>query len=157
MGFSRQEYWSGLPFPLSEGLPDPKIEPTLLMSLALTGRFFTTSTTLEACRTSWLVLILAIMKEAAIKIHLQIFVYTCIQPIWMNIRNWTCVCFIGRWVLYHRTIRETVSPSTSCLSGPENSCSSWIKLFWMSFPPRYLTRGKQEPRLQITNNLPNTV
>ena len=28
MGFSRQEYWSGLPFPSSEDLPDPGIEPT---------------------------------------------------------------------------------------------------------------------------------
>ena len=27
MGFSRQEYWSGLPFPSPEGLPDPGIEP----------------------------------------------------------------------------------------------------------------------------------
>ena len=32
MGFSRQEYWSGLPFPSPEDLPDPGIElgsPTL--------------------------------------------------------------------------------------------------------------------------------
>ena len=32
MGFSRQEYWSGLPFPSPEHLPDPAIElrsPTL--------------------------------------------------------------------------------------------------------------------------------
>ena len=77
-------------------------------------------------------------------------------------RDWTCIsCIscIGRRILYHQTIRETVSPSTSCLSGPENSCSSWIKLFWMSFPPRYLTKGKQEPRLQIisTDKLSNTV
>ena len=27
MGFSRQEYWSGLPFPSPVGLPDPGIEP----------------------------------------------------------------------------------------------------------------------------------
>ena len=27
MGFSRQEYWSGLPFPSPEGLPDPGIKP----------------------------------------------------------------------------------------------------------------------------------
>ena len=27
MGFSRQEYWSGLPFPSPRGLPDPGIEP----------------------------------------------------------------------------------------------------------------------------------
>ena len=27
MEFSRQEYWSGLPFPSPGGLPDPGIEP----------------------------------------------------------------------------------------------------------------------------------
>ena len=27
MGFSRQEYWSGLPFPSPEDLPDPGIKP----------------------------------------------------------------------------------------------------------------------------------
>ena len=27
MGFSRQEYWSGLPFPSSGDLPDPGIKP----------------------------------------------------------------------------------------------------------------------------------
>ena len=27
MGFSRQEYWSGLPFPFQRDLPDPGIEP----------------------------------------------------------------------------------------------------------------------------------
>ena len=27
MGFSRQEYWSGLPFPIPGDLPDPRIEP----------------------------------------------------------------------------------------------------------------------------------
>ena len=39
MGFSRQEYCSGLPRPL----PDPGIEPASLTSPALAGRFFTTS------------------------------------------------------------------------------------------------------------------
>ena len=38
MGFSRQEYWSGLPFPLPGDLPNPGIEPG---SPALAGRFFT--------------------------------------------------------------------------------------------------------------------
>jgi len=27
MGFSRQEYWSGVPFPSPEDLPNPEIEP----------------------------------------------------------------------------------------------------------------------------------
>ena len=48
MGFSRQEYWSGLPFPFPGDLPDPGIEPTSLMSPALVGRFFTTSAPWEA-------------------------------------------------------------------------------------------------------------
>ena len=48
IGFSRQEYWSGLPCPPPEDLPDPGIEPRSLTSPALAGRFFTTSTTWEA-------------------------------------------------------------------------------------------------------------
>ena len=43
-GFSRQEYWSELPCPPPEDLPDPGIEPMSLMSPALAGVFFTTST-----------------------------------------------------------------------------------------------------------------
>ena len=42
MKISRQEYWSGLPFPALEDLPDPGIEPTSLASSALAGGFFTT-------------------------------------------------------------------------------------------------------------------
>ena len=44
MGFSRQEYWSGLPFPFPGNLPDSGIEPMSLVSPALAGGFFTTST-----------------------------------------------------------------------------------------------------------------
>ena len=48
MGFSTQEYWSGLSFPPSGNLPDSGIEPVSLTSLALVGGFFITSTTWEA-------------------------------------------------------------------------------------------------------------
>ena len=48
MGFSRQEYWSGLPLPTPEDLPDPGIKPASPKSPALAGGFFTTSTTWEA-------------------------------------------------------------------------------------------------------------
>ena len=44
MGFSRQEYWSGLPFPPLGDLPSPGIEPTSPVSPALRGGFFTTAT-----------------------------------------------------------------------------------------------------------------
>ena len=42
-GFSRQEYWSGLPFPSPGDLPHLGIKPTSLESPTLAGRFFTTS------------------------------------------------------------------------------------------------------------------
>ena len=44
MGFSRQEYWSGLPFPSPGDLPDPGMEPASLVSPALAGGFFATGT-----------------------------------------------------------------------------------------------------------------
>ena len=48
MGFSRQEYWSGLPCPPPGHLPNPGIEPMSLTFPALAGGFFNTSAPLEA-------------------------------------------------------------------------------------------------------------
>ena len=48
MGFSRQEYWSGLPCPPPGNLPDPGIEPVALTSPASAGRLSATSTAWEA-------------------------------------------------------------------------------------------------------------
>ena len=43
MGFSRQEYWSGLPCPAPADLPNPGIDPTSLKPPASAGRFFSSS------------------------------------------------------------------------------------------------------------------
>ena len=48
MEFSRQENWSGLPFPPPGDLPDPEMELTSPMSPVLAGGFFTTSATWDA-------------------------------------------------------------------------------------------------------------
>ena len=48
MGFSRQEYWSGMPCPPPGDLVNPGIKPTSLMSPALAGGLFTTGATWEA-------------------------------------------------------------------------------------------------------------
>ena len=48
MGFSRQEYCSGVPCLSSGDLSDPGIEPAPLISPAVVGRFFTTGTTWES-------------------------------------------------------------------------------------------------------------
>ena len=43
MGFSRQGYWGGLPFPSPGELPDPGTEPTSLESPVVAGGFFTSA------------------------------------------------------------------------------------------------------------------
>ena len=43
MEFSRQEYWSGLPFPTPGDLPNPGIDSTSPESPAMAGTFFTTA------------------------------------------------------------------------------------------------------------------
>ena len=47
MGFPRQEYWSGLPFPTPGDVPKTGIKPGFFMSPAFARGFFTTSTTWE--------------------------------------------------------------------------------------------------------------
>ena len=47
VGFSREEYWNGLPCPLPWDLPSPGTEPASLTSPALAGKFFTTTATWE--------------------------------------------------------------------------------------------------------------
>ena len=73
MGFSRQEYWSGLPDPPPGDLPDAGTKPASLMSPALAGRFFilllfclfTTSATSEALYYGHLIVIYPFLKLTA--------------------------------------------------------------------------------------------
>ena len=44
IGFPRQEYWSGFPFPSPGDLPNPEIEPVSSASPILADGFFTTET-----------------------------------------------------------------------------------------------------------------
>ena len=45
MGFSRKEYWNGLPCPPPGDLPNPRMDLESLMSPALADGVFTTSAT----------------------------------------------------------------------------------------------------------------
>ena len=64
MGFSRQQYWNGLPYTPPGGIPNPRIKPASLMSSASRGNFFTTSATCEVLMTRQRRLIM--MEEAAL-------------------------------------------------------------------------------------------
>ena len=48
MGFSRQEYWGGVPFSPPGDFPDPGIKPVSLMAPALADGLFIASATWEA-------------------------------------------------------------------------------------------------------------
>ena len=62
-GISRQEYWSGLPFPTPVDLPDSGIEPRSPASPALAGAFFTTEPPEKSMRpiTCYLMILLSII------------------------------------------------------------------------------------------------
>ena len=83
MGFTRQEYWSGLLCTPPGDLPDPGIEPESLTSPALADGFFTTSITWKdhsfiiQLQNIWLVLFL---KKVYVFIALILFVlFSCYQ------------------------------------------------------------------------------
>ena len=56
MGFSRQEYWNGLPFPSPGALPDPRIQ---LKSPALADGFFTVGATRETDKDALILIFLS--------------------------------------------------------------------------------------------------
>ena len=63
LGFSRQEHWSGLPFPSSGDLPHPGIKPGSLKSPVLGSRFFTTSATWEALLYIYIYMLLLLLSH----------------------------------------------------------------------------------------------
>ena len=97
MGFSRQEYWSRLPFPSLGFLPGPGIEPTSLMPPALP---------LVPPGNPWLLLLQSTGSREH-KLHLW---HMGLVALWHVKNSWardrTCVPCIGRWILNHWTTRE---------------------------------------------------
>ena len=83
LGFSRQQYQSGLPCPSPGYLPDPRIKPTSLTSPALAGRFFTTGTTWEAqvtCKQWWKNLFRGLWRQMDSKTNMRTLFNKLPQP-----------------------------------------------------------------------------
>ena len=81
MGFSRQGYWSRLPYPPAGDLPNPGIEPVSFRSPALAGGFFTSITPWDFNR-----------KE---KYHVEkdIFPFPCLTCFAQVRENWPLIFF----------------------------------------------------------------
>ena len=87
MGFSRHEYWSGLPCcPLGD-LPDSGIEPMSLVSPILASRiFFTTSTTWETLRYIYISFCKFFFDLGYYRILSRVLCYK-VGPCWLSILN----------------------------------------------------------------------
>ena len=85
MGFSRQEYWTGLLCPPPVELPDSGIKSATLMSPALAGGFFTTSATWAAlsrdvCRRACSVASVELPLLLLLLLHRFSHVRLCVTP-----------------------------------------------------------------------------
>ena len=92
MDFSSQEHWRGFLFTSSGDLPDPGIEPASLASPALTGRFFTTSTTWEALNINFFDISLMIPSLSCLilKICVSLISVAASLSIWFVFEKNTC-------------------------------------------------------------------
>ena len=119
MGFSRQEYWSGLPCPPPGDLPDPGMKPVCLLSSVLAGRIFTIVPTGKPYTT---------MTKIAMRFS-SVQLLSCVQ---LFATSWTVsyqasLSIANSWSLLklmsielvmpsnHPTISSSVVPFSSCL------------------------------------------
>ena len=101
MGFSRQEYWSGLPLSSPRDLPYPEIEPESLASLALAGGFFTSFSSVQfSC---------SVVSDSLRPYELQHARPPCLSP---TPRVFSNSCPSSRWC--HSAISSSVVPFSSC-------------------------------------------
>ena len=88
MGFSRQEYWSGLPFPYTGDLPNPGIKPA---SPALVSRFFTTEP-LGKSNTIYMVTVNQLVHIIKIKFTLK-YLTTVLLPLFVEPDFYFCCSY----------------------------------------------------------------
>ena len=88
LGFSRQEYWSGFPFPPPGDLLNPEVEPASPTSPALAGGFFTTEPKSGCPLVSPNQVYL---NKNIDKLNMYVYIYMCIY-IHMCIYVYMCVC-----------------------------------------------------------------
>ena len=122
--FSRQDYWSGLPFSSPEDLPDPEIEPKSLASPTLAGRFFTTSITWETHQCPLLLFSCSVVSNSLWPHGLQHARLSYPSPTPGVSSN---SCPLSRWC--HSTISSSVTPFSCLQSFPASGCFLMNPLF----------------------------
>ena len=116
MGFSRQEYWSGVPYPPPWALSNPGIEPMSSVYLPWICEFFITETPGKPVRAH------SILSNSLRSHGLQHARPPCPSP---TARACSKSCPLSRW--FHSTISSSVVPNSSCLqSFPASRFFQWV-------------------------------
>ena len=139
MGFPRQEYWSGLPFPSSVDLPDIGVE---LMSPALAGGFFITEQPGKPNSPRYL--FWKIFSSWSI-VDLQGCVnFYCIAKLF----SYICM-YIRLHILFHYGLAQDIEYSSSCyIVGP--CCLPTLCICWSWTPSPSLPKS---PSCLVTTGL----
>ena len=130
MGFSRQEYWSGLPFPYTGDLPNPGIKPA---SPALVSRFFTTEP-LGKSNTIYMVTVNQLVHIIKIKFTLK-YLTTVLLPLFVEPDFYFC-CSYPRLLLKFKIssvqlpshVRLFATPRTAAHQASLSITNSWSLL-----------------------------
>ena len=102
MGFSRQEYWSGLPFPSPEDLPNPGIKPVSHVSPALQADSLPLSHEGNPCTalfTNQLRLRNVKETDSDTLLSWQVLVTLGVDPQFGSPNHYTPLCSLSKWLL----------------------------------------------------------
>ena len=94
--FSRQEYWSGLPFP-----PSPLVKPASLASSVLAGGFFTTEPSWEILKNTRLFALPQVTQGWCVFVFfdvLLIIFFLASPPSFVKLLDSTSCYFLGAWL-----------------------------------------------------------
>ena len=133
-GFSRQEYWSGLPFPNHGDLPDPGIKT---VSPALSGLFFTTE--LQGKEAQWIAICIHMFPPcwASLPPHppsqpsraSQSCKLRCLCSLQVPISFLFCTCSVYMSILTPQFVQPSPSPTGStCQWAVTSQMSEWSPL-----------------------------
>ena len=127
MEFCRQEYWSRVPSPSPEDLPETGIKPTSLVSPALAGGFFITSDIGEA-NIPWITTSLTLSSKKCLHccdIHINEIINQVSLCHYTGKTHSTCYCLHSKEVVYPFSLSYSIHVCMHSIVGGNLDISSF--------------------------------